>query len=184
MIVAGLIGLAVIAFLAYRWRSGGFEWSQFASTFRNVHWAWLAGSVVIILLTYVGRAYRWCVMVRPMRPDPSVWNIFTATVVGFTAIVLFGRAGEFVRPYLISVKEHVSFSSQMAAWVLERILDLLMVLLIFGLALLQISHSGLKPGPHLRVVLQTGGLIVGLTGGGCLAILLASGTFPNRCVTA
>ena len=50
-----------------------------------------------------------------------------------TAIILFGRAGELVRPYLISVKEKVTFSSQLAAWVIERICDLLAALLIFGL---------------------------------------------------
>ena len=38
-------------------------------------------------------------------------------------MVILGRAGELVRPYLISLKEQVPFSSQMAAWLLERILD-------------------------------------------------------------
>ena len=53
----------------------------------------------------------------------SLWRVFSATAIGFTAVVLFGRAGEPVRPYLIAKKEGVTFSSQVAAWVVERILD-------------------------------------------------------------
>ena len=48
---------------------------------------------------------------------------------------MFGRPGEFVRPYLIARKEQVPVTSQFAAWVLERMFDLLMALLLFGFAL-------------------------------------------------
>jgi uncharacterized protein (TIRG00374 family) len=157
----------------YRWRTSGFKWSVFLSTFDGVHWGWLALSAIVIVITYLGRALRWQVMVRPIRPDSSAWNIFVATAIGFTAIVFFGRAGELVRPYLISVKERVSFSSQMAAWLLERVLDLLMVLLIFGIALSQVPRTGLTPGPHLQTLLEAGGIILGVAGAGCLGLLLA-----------
>jgi len=99
-------------------------------------------------------------------------RLVVATVIGFTAVVLFGRAGEPVRPYLIARKEGVSFSSQVAAWLVERILDLLMVLLIFGIALTQISRSGIQPGPRIQSALQAAGLLAGVTGALCLALLL------------
>lgn len=111
-------------------------------------------------------------MVRPLRPEASVWSIFVSTAIGFTAVVFFGRAGELVRPYLISVKERLPFSSQMAAWLLERILDLMMVLIIFGMSLSQVSRTGLKPGPHLQALLEIGGVIIGVAGAGCLGLLL------------
>jgi glycosyltransferase 2 family protein len=171
-LLIGLATLALIAFVIYRWRTTGFQWSAFAATFTNVNWIWLILCIPVILLTYFGRALRWEVMVRPLREHPSLWNIFTSTAIGFTAIVFFGRAGELVRPYLIANKERVTFSSQMAAWVLERILDLLMVMLIFGIALSRISSSGFKPGPHLKIVLQAGGMIIVVLGGGCLLLLV------------
>ena len=74
----------------------------------------------------------------------------------------------------------MSFSSQVAAWLLERILDLMMVLLIFGLALAQISRSGFQPGPRMAVVLQVGGTIVGLTAAVCLAVLLLFRYFTEK----
>jgi uncharacterized protein (TIRG00374 family) len=95
--------------------------------------------------------------------------MMSATVIGFSAITLFGRPGEFVRPYLIAVKEKVPMSSQLAAWFLERIFDLLMALLVFAFALTRVRASGAKVGDSLAWVLTAGGQIVGIA---CTVILL------------
>ena len=170
--VAVLVAVAFIAYAVWRIRDSGFSWVDFAASFSQVDWSWLSLSFSLILATYVGRALRWEVMLRPLKKDASLWRIFTATAIGFTAVVLFGRAGEPVRPYLIAKQEGVSFSSQIAAWIVERILDLLMVLLIFGVALTQISHSAIEPGPRTRVALQAGGYTAGIIGAVCLALLI------------
>lgn len=172
--------LAAVAFVALRWRNAGFDWNEFTHALRNVEWSWLALSVALILLSYVGRVLRWEVMIRPLRRDASFWRIFTATAIGFTAVVLFGRAGEPVRPYLIAKNENVTFSSQIAAWIVERILDLLMVLVIFGIALTQVSSSAIQPGPKFRLVLELGGYTAGLTGAACLAVLIGLRQFRGR----
>jgi uncharacterized protein (TIRG00374 family) len=164
--------IALIAFLVYRWQTGGFAWTEFRATFVHVRWGWLALSIPVILLTYAGRALRWSVMIRSLKPDPSFWGILDATCIGFTAIVFFGRAGELVRPYLIANREKVPFPSQLGAWLLERILDLLVVLLIFGAALAAISRSGVAVGPGMRWVMEAGGTIILLTGGGCILFIL------------
>src|ERR1700678_1713124 len=160
------------AFVAYRWRTSGFSWHEFTSALVNVDWTWLALALALILATYVGRALRWEVMLRPLKKNTTLWPVFSATAIGFTAVVLFGRAGEPVRPYLIAKKEGVSFSSQVAAWVVERILDLLMVLVIFGMALSQVSRSAIQHGPRVKLVLEAGGYTAGVTGAACLALLL------------
>ena len=172
--------IALLVFAIYRWRTSGFDWSQFASALSHVDWSWILPGVALILATYVIRALRWEIMLRPLAKDPDLRRIFTATCIGFTAVVLFGRAGEPVRPYLIAKKENVSFSSQIAAWLVERILDLLMVLLLFGVALTQVSSSAIEPGPKTRVVLETGGYVVGFIGLGSLALLLALSQFRGR----
>jgi uncharacterized protein (TIRG00374 family) len=110
---------------------------------------------------YYGRALRWRVLMRPVKADPSLWNLFSATVIGFSAITILGRPGEFVRPYLIAAKEKVSASSQMAALVLERIYDVLIVLAIFGFALSRVRRSDVALGPALSWVFATGGWFVG-----------------------
>ena len=103
-----------------------------------------------------------------------------ATCIGFTAVVLFGRAGEPVRPYLIARKEGVSFSSQVAAWVVERILDLLMILIIFGVALTRVSHSAIQSSPRIELILQAGGAAAGVTGLACLVLLVGLRQFRGE----
>jgi uncharacterized membrane protein YbhN (UPF0104 family) len=153
-------------------RERGFAWSEFWATFRQLRPGWIAAAALLALSTYLGRAYRWRVLIHPMKPDASLWNLFSATAIGFTAIVLFGRPGELVRPYLIATKERLSFSSQLAAWMLERIYDLLMALLIFGIALSRVRASGVQVGPRIQWVLEVGGYAVGVVAIICIAVLL------------
>jgi hypothetical protein len=119
-------------------------------------------------------------MLRPLQSKPDTWAIFKATAIGFTAVVLLGRPGEFVRPSLISLKQRVSFSSQLAAWLLERILDLLAILVLFGFAIARIGHSHASPsGSRLRWVLEAGGYFATALGLVCLAILVMLSRFPG-----
>jgi len=175
-----LILAALAGFVYYRWRTSGFSWNKFLEALEGLDWSWMALSLALVLATYVGRALRWEVMLRPLTRQASLVRILSATIIGFTAVVLFGRAGEPVRPYLISRKEGVSFSSQLAAWLLERLLDLLMVLVIFGLALSQVVHSNIPANPRVHAILQAGGYTAGVTGLICLTLLIAVRQFQGR----
>ncbi|HLK21727.1 MAG TPA: lysylphosphatidylglycerol synthase transmembrane domain-containing protein [Bryobacteraceae bacterium] len=165
--------IILIAILAYRLHGTPFDWALFLTTFYRVDLKWLAVSICLMLLTYVGRALRWEVMLRPLGRKVSLRALIYDTAIGFTAIVLLGRAGEVVRPYLISIRAAVPFSSQMAAWLLERILDLLVVLLLFGFGLTHIPSQGVTLGPGLRWVLGAGGyLVAGITAACVLFLIL------------
>jgi uncharacterized membrane protein YbhN (UPF0104 family) len=162
--------LAVLFIL--RWRQQGFEWVQFRDALLGVDLAWLAASGAFALASFYGRVLRWAVMLRPQKEHVSHWGLFSATAIGFTAIVLLGRPAEVVRPLLIAVKERVPFSSQVAAWILERIFDLLATLVIFGFALTQVRRLDLAVGPGLEWVLRVGGTIAAALGGVSLGIIL------------
>jgi uncharacterized protein (TIRG00374 family) len=177
-LILALILLALWLFYA-RW-GRGFHWRAFASSFLQLDWRWVAAACALALLTYYGRALRWAVMLKPLKSRPSRWGLFSATAIGFTATVLLGRPGEFVRPYLISVKEKVPFSSQLAAWLLERICDLLAVLLVFGFALAQVHDSSASVGPALEWVFRVGGYVVGITAALCILMLFLLRQFSDR----
>ena len=108
------------------WRQ--FDSSVFLSSFGDVRWPWIVLAFLLVYATYVIRALRWQILIRPVKPKPGFWNLLSATVVGFGAIAVMGRPGEFVRPYLIAKKEQVAVSGQIAVWVLERSFDTLIVL--------------------------------------------------------
>ena len=136
-----------------------FDWGLFARTFAGLDFGWVAAAAVLSLATYLGRALRWKVLMAPVKPRPSLRNLLSATVIGFAAINLLGRPGEFVRPYLMAARERVPLSSQLAALMLERIYDLLAALLVFGFALSRVQTSEVHAGPALGWVLETGGKV-------------------------
>jgi uncharacterized protein (TIRG00374 family) len=171
--------LILLGILALRASGASFNWQLFLATIRDVSWPSLIAAILLMLLTYIGRALRWKVMLRPLGRSVSIARLTSDTVIGFMAATLLGRFGELIRPYLISVSASVPFSSQLAAWLLERVLDLLAVLLIFGFALTRLPSHGLALGPGLSWILRVGGYVAGLAGLLCLLVLLAFRNFTE-----
>lgn len=170
------VALALLWFARTQITARGFDWRLAAGSLARLHWKWLLLSLVPMFGTYYGRALRWVVFLKPLKEKPSVVNVLSATVIGFTAITLFGRPGEFVRPYLIAAKERVPVASQFAAWVLERIFDLLMALLVFAFALSRVQASGVHVGEKLTWVLAFGGKIVTVL---CVVLLVVILSFRH-----
>jgi uncharacterized protein (TIRG00374 family) len=176
---AGLVVAAVGAGLVWRFSPRVFDWRLAAAALAGLDWRWIGLALAPAAGSYYVRALRWAVFLKPLKPRPSIRNLFSATVIGFTAITLFGRAGEFVRPYLIAVKEKVPFPSQLAAWLLERIFDLLMALLLFAFALMRITSTGVRVGPRIAWVLAAGGRFVAVSSLGLLVLLFAMRHFAE-----
>jgi glycosyltransferase 2 family protein len=163
----------ILIILAYRTRGLNFRWDLFWRTLDQVEWSWLAVSIGLILLSNVGRALRWQVMLRPLGRTLSVWRLTSDTAIGLTATLLLGPVGEVVRPYLIAVQTGLPLSSQAAAWLLERTLDVLVVLLFFGFALLWVPMHSQHFDPEIHTVLTAGGYVFGAAGAVCLLLLFA-----------
>jgi uncharacterized protein (TIRG00374 family) len=163
----------VLWFLYHELSARGFDWRLAAHGFAGVRWIWVLVALLPLFATYLVRAVRWAIFLKPVKARPSLLNLLSATVIGFAAITLFGRPGEFVRPYLIARKEGVPATSQFAAWVLERIFDLLMALLVFAFALTRVQATGALVGSRFVWVLGVGGRIVGLAALAVLALLLS-----------
>jgi len=179
-----LVGVALAALAVY-WvwhvhrEQLGFDWHRFTATFLQVKLEWLLAASVLSILSFYGRALRWAEMMRPLGRVPRMYEIFSATAIGFTAIVLFGRPAELVRPYLISLRGAVPFTSQIAIWLLERIYDLLIVLILFGFGVAGIRQSGVEVGPRIEGMLRVAGYSVGILCALALGILFCLREFSE-----
>jgi glycosyltransferase 2 family protein len=137
--------LAILIYLQYRhWQT--FDWGTFWSQIHRIKKVHVLHGIALIYLAYVLRALRWKIFLQPVRPKTRVIDLVSPTVIGFTGLALLGRAGEFIRPYLIARRANLPFSSQLAVWAVERTFDIgaftvLMVLAIF-------LPSALQSIPH------------------------------------
>jgi glycosyltransferase 2 family protein len=122
-ILTTTVVLAVLGVLVYfqvqHWRR--FDWARFRAV-SHVDPLHIAAAVGLIYLTYVLRALRWKVFLEPVCKT-STWKLVPPMFIGFTGLALLGRPGEFIRPYLVSRAEDLTFASQVGVWTIERIFD-------------------------------------------------------------
>ena len=124
--------IAVLSLSLLAWFLRGINFHELGRALGNAHAGLIAAAVLITLLTYTFRAWRWQALLAPIG-GASFRNSFRITVIGFTATNLLpGRLGEVLRPYLISRSEPVSAPAAFATVLIERLLDLASVMLLFG----------------------------------------------------
>src|SRR5262249_42376654 len=119
----------------------------------------LAVGVGVTLMTYALRAFRWRYLLAPIGPT-RYSTAFETTVIGFAASFLLpARAGEVLRPYLLARREHLPPTACFATIILERLLDLVTVLLLFGLFVVLVDPASLAGDPAMYARVKTGGLL-------------------------
>src|SRR5215831_1942908 len=95
---------------------------------------WLAVSLASAFVNLVIRALRWQYLLEPLG-RASFANSFRATAVGFAASsILPARAGEVIRPYFLARHENMTATGAFATIILERVLDVLTVLVLLALS--------------------------------------------------
>jgi len=164
--------LAVLVYMQFRtWKD--FDWATFWSEVRQLSPGHIVLAIALIYLSYVLRAVRWKIFLQPVRKDASTVALIPPTLVGFTGLALLGRPGELIRPYLIARRTGLTFSSQMAAWAIERIFDIGGFTVLMVLAIFLPTELRYLPNPEIYPRLRVGGfLLVALVAGLALGALL------------
>lgn len=126
---------------------------------------WLVPFLIGNLAFYVIRAWRWKILLSPLKGDIGLGVVFWTTVVGYTVniVVPLRFVGEFARAYVIGVKERVGFPQSLLTVGLERVLDLLGITVIGILALSTLPLSADLPSgvlPLLDALRLAGGFAV------------------------
>jgi len=138
MIKKLLIGIAVSTVFIYLTLKG-VDLKEVLAGLRNKSYGFLLPVAAVFVLTQIIRSVRWGVLLSPIKAI-NQRILFPITSVGFMAIIVAPmRLGEIVRPYLINVKQSVPLGSGIATILIERSMDLLMLLLFLYVVLSRIS---------------------------------------------
>src|SRR5215510_14112843 len=138
----------LVGYLVYR-SSGslglaGFSGAKLWEAIRGADPGWLGAATVLIYGCYALRSLRWQVFQRNLG-RARFWEIYPATLAGFSAVFLLGRAGEPIRPYLLARRAKHPVADIFGIWVLERLFDVASMAVIAAIALMVFSggnHSG------------------------------------------
>jgi uncharacterized protein (TIRG00374 family) len=132
-IVISTLLLAVFLYLAFRNVNINELWNILKTT--NYLYVFIGMALGVFAGSAI-RAVRWGVLLEPVKKDIGFKNLFATTIIGYMMNNLFPRSGEVIRPYILGKHENISRASAFATIIVERIIDTVMFLLMFGVALL------------------------------------------------
>jgi uncharacterized protein (TIRG00374 family) len=125
--VAGFLALGVLL-LYYAFR--GIALDQLGKTLRDANFAWIGMSLVFAFLSFLSRARRWVLLIEPLGFKPSFKNTYHSLMVGYLSNFALPRLGEVTRCVTLGNREKIPVDSLIGTVIIERVIDLLMLLLI------------------------------------------------------
>lgn len=128
----------------------------------------LSLAVFPLLLTQLVRAWRWKFLMEPIKVVPVV-HLLPATVIGaMVDMVLPARGGDVVRAWIVGSKEQVSKVATLTTVVIEKIWDMVIIVLVAIPTLLLITPPSAMSTQlsSLRAVVVILGLI-------CVVVMMA-----------
>ncbi|MCZ2109174.1 MAG: flippase-like domain-containing protein [Dehalococcoidia bacterium] len=136
-----LVGIVISIVALYLAMPPRDEWGNVAAAFARVRYAYLVPIALISAYSVVVRCQRWRLLLRPVGDIPFL-PLFSATSIGFFCnMVLPLRVGEVIRPVLLANRTNVPVSSVLASVLLERLLDMLTILVFLGLVMCLVPVS-------------------------------------------
>ncbi|MBC8553336.1 MAG: flippase-like domain-containing protein [Candidatus Brocadiales bacterium] len=129
MFITGILISIVCSWLFVR----KIEWSGLGVAFRDAKYIYIFPTIILMFIAHYIRTIRWEVLLSPVK-KVSLLNLFSANMIGFMANnVLPARLGEVIRPVIIARKEKIKVSTSFATAVMERVFDILGIIVIASL---------------------------------------------------
>jgi hypothetical protein len=116
------------------------------TSFSNArHWLIIPVFVILFLSHYV-RALRWRLLVQPLGYSPSRLNSFFAVMIGYLVNQGVPRLGEVVKCTVLGRYEKIPVEKLIGTIILERIIDAITLLIVFGITL------AIQPNLYTKII--------------------------------
>jgi uncharacterized membrane protein YbhN (UPF0104 family) len=93
----------------------------------EANYFWIFLSLILGVLAYLSRAYRWKYVLEPLGFETKFWNRYHAVMIGYLINLTIPRAGEVSRSAMLFRSDGVPFSSSFGTIIGERAIDLVML---------------------------------------------------------
>ncbi|RKY87915.1 UPF0104 family protein [candidate division KSB1 bacterium] len=155
-LLLGILVSSLFVYLAFR----KIHVEEMLHAFGQLNCWYLLPALLFVFLSLWIRAVRWGYFLRPIK-RVNLKALFSSLMIGYMANNIFpAHLGELLRAYSVGRTARVSSVSALASIIVERILDVLTLLLIFAITVL------FQPFPDY--VQQSSYVIFGITMGGII----------------
>ncbi len=148
----------------------------------GINYLMLIPYLVITLFQYIVRAYRWRYLLPEQEQKLPVKLLLDAIMLGnFGNFVLPLRAGEFIRPVIVTKERGVKYATGFASVVTERFFDLSTVLILFGIMMFWLGSGDdvIVDGKNITGLLNAAALFLGAVALGLLFFMVSACLFPK-----
>ena len=135
----------------------------------EVNYWWIVVSLFLGLLSHISRSIRWNLMIEPLGKKPRIMNTFLAVMVGYLMNLALPRMGEISRCGVLARYEKISFTKLVGTVVVERLIDVLMLLILLLIVVLtqfgqvvEFLHNNPEVNEKFQKVIYSPVLLVGL----------------------
>jgi uncharacterized protein (TIRG00374 family) len=149
------VGGACIAFAAH-----GMDWAEVKSVLLTLAPATIGLYVATLAITHLFRAWRWEYLLRALGVSLPFGRLMLISSAGFMAILALPvRLGEFARPFYVSRERGTRVSTLLGAVAVERIVDGLLISILFFCGYLASSGSLFSRQLAIAAWLSLGGFV-------------------------
>jgi len=104
--------------------------------FANANYFWLLMVILLFMISNLSRTARWHMLIRPLGFQPRFVNGLGAIMIGYFANLGIPRIGEVARAGVLARYEKIEVEKVMGTIVVDRIIDVLSILIVTVLALI------------------------------------------------
>ncbi|HYM92869.1 MAG TPA: lysylphosphatidylglycerol synthase transmembrane domain-containing protein, partial [Chitinophagaceae bacterium] len=120
--------------------------SQIKQSLKHARYLLIIPVYIILLLSHYVRGLRWRLLIEPLGYSPKKSNAFFAVMIGYLTNLAFPRLGEVLKCTALSRYEKIPVDKLIGTIILERIIDVLTLLIVFGITLL------IQPGIYTQLI--------------------------------
>jgi glycosyltransferase 2 family protein len=173
------LAVSLLAIALFAWFLSRANLADVGAQVRHARPGFLVAAVLLVGLTFWVRAVRWQHLLAPIGPT-RFRTAFRTTVIGFAALSLLpARAGDLLRPYLLARREGLPAPATFATIVMERVLDLIAVLILLAVFVWGFADASTLP-PALRRPIEMSSLLAGLAALVMMGVMWVLATHPER----
>ena len=108
----------------------------FYDVFKEANYTILLLSLLVGLASHLARAKRWLYALKPLGYNPSIHSSFYSIMIAYLMNIILPRVGEISRASVLATTDKVPFEKGFGTIIVERVIDLLCLLIIGGIALI------------------------------------------------
>jgi glycosyltransferase 2 family protein len=133
----GIILTGILLYVAFR----GTDFVSLWGIVQRVNFGWVLTAFPLLITSHYIRAWRWQLLLVPVKDRISRRSAFSSLLIGYMANNIVPRAGEIVRSYTLAKNENISKASTFGSVFLERMIDLISLLIGLGLVFLMFQQT-------------------------------------------